>query len=250
MNIFAIVQARMSSSRLPKKVLLPLADKPVLEHVVSRLRHCKTFKNIIVATSVDHTDEPIVNFCKKKKIDFFRGSLNDVLDRYYQVATNNKADIIIRITADCPMIDPQIVDEVVNGFLSDDYDLYGLSGSFPDGLDCQVFKYEALRRSWNEATLLSDREHVGTYIEKTRPELFKIGGLEKFKSLENHRWTLDCQEDYAFLNEIFSHLYKESNLFLTDDIIKLLNSKPQLKNINANIVRNEGYLKSIQHEKH
>jgi len=248
MNIIAIIQARMSSSRLPKKVLLPLADKPVLEHVVNRLRYCKTFKNIIVATSIHHSDEPIVNFCKKNNINFFRGSLNDVLDRYYQAATIYKADIIVRITADCPVIDPQIVDEVVKGFLSDDYDLYGLSGSFPDGLDCQVFKYSALKKAWNDSILPSDREHVGSYIEKTRPDLFKIGGLEKFKNLESYRWTLDQHEDYVFLNQIFSNLYKQDSLFLTNDILKLLDSKPKLKNINSNIIRNEGYLKSIQRD--
>jgi spore coat polysaccharide biosynthesis protein SpsF len=252
MNIIALIQARMSSKRLPNKVLLPLEDKAVLEHVYLRLKHCKTLSDIIVATSRDETDKPIANFCKEKKIKYFEGSLNDVLDRFYEAAKKNKADAIVRITADCPVIDPFIVDEVVVDFLRGNYDYSSLNGNFPDGLDCQVFKFKALEQCWREAKLPSDREHVGTFIEKTNPQLFNIGKYIKFKNLEditNYRWTLDEKEDYQFLKEIFSKLYNKKKLFISSDIIQLLEMEPHLKNINRGITRNQGYLDSLKKEK-
>ena len=151
----------------------------------------------------------------------------------------------MRVTADCPVIDPEIVDEVINGYLSGDFDLFSLGGEFPDGLDCQVFKFSALKKSWMNATSKVDQEHVGTFIEKTNPQDFKIGILKKFKKLGHHRWTLDEKEDYLFLTNIFNKLYS-SNIFLTSDILNLLKREPNLMKINNDIVRNEGYLLSIK----
>ena len=199
MKIAAIIQARMSSKRLPNKVMLPLSGKPVLEHVIERLKYSKIIQDIIVATSSDISDQKIVDYCKKKKINFFCGNLTDVLDRYYQAAKKNNIDVVVRITSDCPLIDPEVVDEVLKNFFLNDYDLFSLGGEFPDGLDCQVFKFSALAKSWDEATLKSDREHVGTYIENTNPKSFKTGALKKFKNLQNYRWTIDQIEDYEFL---------------------------------------------------
>ena len=248
MKIAAIIQARMSSKRLPNKVMLPLSGKPVLEHVIERLKYSKIIEDIIVATSSDPSDQKIVDYCKKKKISFFCGNLTDVLDRYYQAAKKNNIDVVVRITSDCPLIDPEIVDEVLKNFFLNDYDLFSLGGEFPDGLDCQVFKFSALAKSWVEATLKSDREHVGTYIENTNPKVFKIGALKKFKNLQNYRWTIDQIEDYEFLKKIFRKLYKNGKIFLTGDIIELLNKEPELLNINKNITRNEGYLKSLEND--
>ena len=244
MNIVAIIQARMSSKRLPGKVLKKIQNKTVLEHVVSRIKKSKKITEIIVATSSDISDEPIKKICEQKKIKLFRGSLEDVLDRYYQAAICFKADVIVRITADCPVIDFDIVDEVIEGFLQNNKDFFSLQGEFPDGLDCQVFKFKALEKSWKEAKLLSDREHVGTYIEKTNSKEFKIGGIKKFKNLSHHRWTLDEPEDLIFLENIFGKLYKKNIYFNHQDILQLLTEDQNIFKINSHILRNEGYLNS------
>ena len=243
-NIISIIQARMSSSRLPGKVLMPLADKPVLWHVVDRIRACKTISEVVVATSTDQTDDAIEAWCHGTGVSCYRGSLNDVLDRYYQAAKLHKADAVVRITADCPAVDPTIVDEVVQGYVAGRYEFYGLAGEFPDGLDCTVFAFTALERAWQEATLPSEREHVGPYIEK-HPEIFKSGALKKFTGLSDHRWTLDEPRDYEFLKAVFSRLHREDKPFLTHELLALLENEPELRQINSHIVRNEGYLKSL-----
>ena len=245
MKIIALVQARMNSKRLPKKVLLPLEDKPVLGHIVHRLNHCKSLNEIVVVTSTEILDKEIVNWCKLNKVKFFCVSLNYVLDRYYKASCHYKADAIVRITADCPVIDPKIVDEVVAGFVNGSYDGYSLSGEFPDGLDCQIFSHAAIEKSWKEAKLASEREHVGVYIEKTHRELFVLGQLIKFKGLGHHRWTLDEPKDYMFLKQVYSKLYKKDRLFYANDILALMSKEPKLMSINSGIIRNAGYLKSI-----
>jgi spore coat polysaccharide biosynthesis protein SpsF len=244
-KVVAIVQARMTSTRLPGKVLLPLAGKPVLAHVVGRIQSCETIQEILVATSTDPSDDPIVSCCREWGVACYRGSLNDVLDRYYRAAKRHGADAIVRITADCPAIDPTIVDEVVRGYLAGGYEFYGLAGDFPDGLDCTVFAFSAIERAWREAKLPSEREHVGPYIEKN-PHLFKSGALVKFSGLGHHRWTLDEPRDYAFLQAVFDRLYHEEQLFLATDVLDLLQREPQLATINNDILRNEGYLKSLR----
>ena len=175
MKVVAIVQARLSSQRLANKVLLPLEDKTVLGHIVDRLLNCKFLDEIVIATSTDASDKEIVDWCKINKINFFCGSLHDVLDRYYKASRKYNAKVIVRITGDCPVVDPEIVDEVIKGFFSGNYDAYSLAGDFPDGLDCQVFSFSAIEKSWKEAKLPSEREHVGVFIEKTHRELFKLG---------------------------------------------------------------------------
>lgn len=249
MNVVAIIQARMSSTRLPGKVLMQLAGQPVLEHVVSRIEHCRTIQKAVVATSTDASDDAIEQWCVARGVACYRGSLHDVLDRYYQAAKLHAADAIVRITADCPAIDPTIVDEVVRGFLAGGFDFFGLSGEFPDGLDCTVFAFSAIERAWKEATLPSQREHVGPYIEH-QPQLFKNGGLPKFKGLSHHRWTLDEPRDHEFLQAVFTRLYRDGAApFLADEILALLDAEPELAGINSDIVRNAGYLKSLQSDK-
>jgi spore coat polysaccharide biosynthesis protein SpsF (cytidylyltransferase family) len=247
MNIVAIVQARMSSSRLPNKVLLPLAGKPVLEHVVKRLSESQTISMTVVATSKDQSDDPIELWCKNAKVPYFRGDLFDVLDRYYQAATKFAADSIVRITADCPVIDPVIVDEIVTNFLSGDFDGYALAGNFPDGLDCQIFSYLALEKAWKGAKLPSEREHVGAYFDNN-PNFFKIGEFHKFKDLFGHRWTLDEPEDYEFLKIVFDRLNSDRNIFDHRDILKLMKNEPELMTINSAIPRNQGYLRSLKND--
>lgn len=244
MRVIAIIQARMSSTRLPGKVLMPLAGQPVLGHVVERIRACQTIADVVVATSSDATDDDIEAWCKSVGVSCYRGSLNDVLDRYYQAGLLHAADAVVRITADCPAIDPTIVDEVVHGYLAGGYEFYGLAGEFPDGLDCTVFAFSALARAWREAALPSEREHVGPYIEK-HPEIFKSGGLKKFSGLSHYRWTLDEPRDYEFLQRVFTRLYQQGQIFLASDVLALLENEPELMQLNSDIVRNEGYLKSL-----
>lgn len=247
-NTLAIIQARMSSTRLPGKVLKLLAGKPVLEHVVRRVQQSSYVNKVVVATSVDESDNLIENWSKENNIDCYRGSLNDVLDRFYQVAKLYKAKDILRITADCPAIDYTILDEVIKRHQQGDYDYYSLKGDFPDGLDCTVISYKALSKAWMNAKLDSEREHVGPYIEK-HPELFKSGGYEKFKNLSHLRWTLDEPNDYEFLKIVFDELYKINNYFGYELILSLIKQKPYLNNINNKIIRNEGYLNSIKNDK-
>lgn len=248
MKIVAIVQARMSSSRLPGKVMMELVNKPVLAHIVERLSYCKMIKNIVVATTNETCDDIVKDYCVNNKIDCYRGNLEDVLDRYYHAAKTFDADPIVRITCDCPVIDPVVVDAVITGYLSGEYDCYGLGGKFPDGLDCTVYSFFALEKAWKEAKLKSEREHVGPYIENN-PHLFKNGSLELFQNLEQYRWTLDVSNDYELLNKIFNALYRTDKPFLTHEILKFMQSNPHLLLINNKVVRNEGYLKSLQEDK-
>jgi len=247
MPIVAIIQARLGSTRLPGKVLKPLAGKPALWHLLDRLKYSRKLEQVVVATTTQKKDDPIEQFCLKDGDPYYRGSELDVLDRYYQVAKKFTADPIVRITADCPLIDPTIVDEVVEGYFEGGYDLYGLAGEFPDGLDCVVFSFSILEDAWKNAQLPSEREHVCPYMEK-HPEKYKIGGYEKFRGLSHHRWTLDEEADFRFLHEVFDRLYKPGSIFLTQDILALLEREPRLIEINRGIVRNEGYLKSLKED--
>ena len=245
MRTVCIVQARMSSTRLPGKVLLPLAGREVLAHVLDRLDFCKTLDEVVVATSSDASDDVLAKWCRARGVRVFRGSLHDVLDRYYQCAIEHKATAVVRITADCPALDPTLVDEVVRGFHAGGYDLFYLGGEFPDGLDCEVFSFAALERAWREAALPSEREHVGPYIAN-HPKWFRLGSLEKFKGLAHHRWTLDEPRDLVFLQSLFGRLQRpDGQPFLTQDILDLLEREPERLQTNEGIVRNEGLLKSL-----
>ncbi|TXI21068.1 MAG: hypothetical protein E6Q67_08240 [Roseateles sp.] len=246
MNVVAIIQARMSSTRLPGKVLLPLAGQPVLAHVVQRVRACRTVHEVVIATSTDASDDILEAWCREHGVACHRGSLHDVLDRYYQAALAHRADAIVRITADCPALDPAIVDEVVTAFQAGHYDFCGLAGEFPDGLDCTVFAFDAIARAHREARLPSEREHVGPYIEK-HPEWFRNGAVHKFQGLAHHRWTLDEPRDYEFLQAVFTRLYRaDAPPFSAADVLALLAREPELAQINTDIIRNEGYLKSLE----
>jgi spore coat polysaccharide biosynthesis protein SpsF len=212
MRVVAIIQARMGSTRLPGKILKPLAGRPVLWHVVDRLRHADSLDGIGVATTSEPADEVVESFCEANEIPCFRGSENDVLDRYYRAAKLWEADPVVRITADCPVIDPEIVDEVVSRYVAGSFDVYGLAGEFPDGLDVTVFRFSALERAAKAATLPSEREHVGPYM-LSHPELFRLGEYRPFRNLGHHRWTLDEAADLRFLELVFEKLYRPGETF-------------------------------------
>ena len=243
----AIVQARMGSTRLPGKTLKPLAGKPALWHVIDRLRHSKQLDEIVIATTLNTSDDVIEDFCDNINIKCLRGSEEDVLDRYYQAAKMLGSDPVVRITSDCPVIDPVVVDGLIKGYFEGEYEIYGLGVEFPDGLDCVMFSFRVLEDTWKNAKLLSEREHVGPYMEK-HPEKYKTGIYRKFKGMAHHRWTLDEEADLQFLEAVYDELYKEGEIFLTQDILDLMKRRPRLMEINSGITRNEGYLKSLSED--
>jgi len=246
-KVVAIVQARMGSSRLPGKVLMEFNKKPVIWHIHNRLSSCNNLDQIVIATSSSKKDKVLYNYCLENGFSVYRGDENDVLNRYVQASKNYKADVVVRITGDCPVIDPDLVDEVIAYYFDGGYDACGLSGEFPDGLDCEIFSVGTLEDACKNANLKSEREHVGPYIYKNKNK-YKIGSYVKYKGLKNHRWTLDELEDYHFLNEIYRRLYNPDSIFKTEDILRLLSENPELMNINKSIIRNEGYQMSVKND--
>lgn len=245
------MQARMDSTRLPNKVLVDIEGKPMLWHHVNRLKHSRYSPEIIIATTTLDDDKKIIDIAKDLNVKNYAGSVDDVLDRYYQAALKFNLKIIIRITADCPLIDPEVLDKVIEKFLSEDYDYVANARrnhqTYPDGLDVEVFSFEALKKAWEKADLASQREHVTNYITDT--DLFKLGDVENDKDLSNMRWTVDEKEDLQFVREVYKYLFHKKEIFLMNDIIKLLKEKPELMKINNQFERNEGYLKSVREDK-
>jgi spore coat polysaccharide biosynthesis protein SpsF len=250
MSITAIIQARVSSTRLPGKVLLQLEGKSVLEHVVNRIKACTSVSDIYVATSINADDDAIVKICKEMNINIYRGSLEDVLDRYYQAANLTQAKHIIRITADCPMIDPTIVEQVIKSHLDEkaDYTSNIISETFPDGEDVEIFTVDTLVDAWENAKLTSEREHVTLYI-RNHPEKFKLNSVSNNINLGKKRWTIDNPEDYEFLKVIFANLYHHNNCFGMTEILTFLKRNPDIESINAGVKRNEGLAKSLRQDK-
>lgn len=245
-KIICVIQARMNSKRLKGKVLLKLKDKSVLNHIIDRIKLCKDIDLIVVATTYKSEDLKIVNLCKKLSVNYYRGKVNDVLSRFYHIGKKYSTDAILRITADCPLIDPKIIDKISKGFLKNNFDSFGLLGNFPDGLDATIYNFSSIKKAHYNATKKSDREHVGTYIDNN-PKKFKIGGLKLYNRKKYYRWTLDEKKDYIFIKEIYKNLY-DNKIFYTNDVFKFIKENPQIEKINSKIFRNEGYLKSILHE--
>ncbi len=249
-TIVGIIQARTDSTRLPNKVLEDIQGKPLILHVLERVRHAKTLGTIVLATTTREVDTPLADLVHAHGIPVFRGECDDVLDRYYQAATTFHAQTIVRVTGDCPLIDPHVIDLVVHVFLQNHYDYVTntLQPTYPDGLDVEVFSYETLTKAWNEATLSSEREHVTAYI-RNHPKKFTQHDVKNPVDLSKYRWTVDNQEDLAFVREIYRRLYSKEKIFYMEDILTLLQHHPELQEINAGIQRNEGYLRSLRGDK-
>lgn len=249
MKNLAIIQARMGSSRLPNKVLKDLCGKPALWHVINRVKKSKLIDEIIIATTIEKQDLQIVKFCADNDIRVFVGSESDVLDRYYQAARLLKPENIIRITSDCPLHDAKIIDNVIEKHMKEDNDYTSntLRPTFPDGLDCEVMKFSALENAWENAHMMSEREHVTQYLIKN--DVIKKGCLLNTVNRESERWTLDTDADYNFINSIYNELYYTNPEFSTEDIYRLLAEKPEIRKINQGIIRNEGLLKSLSEDK-
>jgi spore coat polysaccharide biosynthesis protein SpsF len=239
MRTVAIIQARMASSRLPGKVLIPLAGEPMILRVVNRARRARRPDLVAVATSVDPADDPLAALCQERGIPCFRGSHDDVLDRYHGAAAMFEADLVVRLTADCPLLDGAVIDQVVAGFVPGitDYASNTLDRTFPDGLDTEVFSKEALDRAWREAEWASEREHVTPYIWK-HPEKFRLASVRGATDCSQQRWTVDEARDLTFMQAVCPRLPVD---FSMQDVLDLLAENPSLRALNAGIPPNEGY---------
>jgi len=247
MNTVALIQARMTSSRLPGKVLQDIGGCPMLLRVVDRVKQAKTIDSVAVITSVHESDDDIKKYCKDNGIPCFRGNLDDVLDRYYKAALHFHADIVVRITADCPLLDPEIVDRVVGIFNNGDYDYVSntLECTYPDGLDTEVFRFVTLEKAWQEAGLKSEREHVTAYIYK-HPQLFRLGVVKHPEDLSALRWTVDTLPDLEFARAVYTNF--TDNHFGMEDILRFINEHPEIAALNSGQERNEGYQKSLRED--
>jgi spore coat polysaccharide biosynthesis protein SpsF len=238
-KVVAIVQARTGSKRLPGKVLKKILGKPVLWHVISRVKAAKLIDNIVVATTVNNTDNKIIELADALGIASFAGSEDDVLDRFFEAAKKFKADVIVRITADDPLKDPTIIDKIVETFLKNkvDYVSNTIKPTYPEGIDVEVFSFSALKIAWSEATSKFDREHVTSYIWRN-PRKFKLMNIENERGdLSHMRWTLDTQQDFDFMQEVFARLYKKDEIFMMDAVLELLQKHPEISRLNEQIER-------------
>lgn len=238
MKTLIIVQARMMSTRLPGKVLKQVLGKPLLEYQIERLRRVEPADGIVIATTTNHTDEPIVELCHRLNVPVTRGSEDDVLTRYYEAATLHAADVVVRVTSDCPVIDPNVVARVIRFYLerreSFDYVSNGLKRTFPRGMDVEVLSYRALREAYAEAVERSEREHVTPFIYH-HPERYRLANVAFDIEASHHRWTVDTAEDFELVRRIIESLYPTDHDFTLGDILALLEIHPDWAHINAHI---------------
>lgn len=236
MKVVAIIQARMGSTRLPRKVMLDVGGLPMLTRVVSRTQRATTVHEVIVATTVESADEDIVDLCKINNWPYYRGSEQDVLDRYYHAAKAFSSDVIVRVTSDCPLIDPEIIDLCVQRILQErllDYVSNTIPPRrFPRGLDVEVMRFSALERAWREDKNLSWREHVTPYIYN-HPEKFVLESVTNDIDYSSMRWTVDTQEDIDFVRCIYQHFGHD--LFTWHDVLAVLKEHPEWLAINGHI---------------
>jgi len=235
MYIVAIIQARMGSTRLPEKVMREIGKKTMLSRVVQRTARSELIDKIVVATTAKTSDDPIVAECDRLNVPVFRGDEQDVLDRYYQAAMAYQAEAIVRITSDCPLIEPEVVDRVIRAFLdeSPDYASNSLEKTYPRGLDAEVVTLEALIRAWQEATEPYQRVHVTPYIYQN-PDQFKLLPVKSDVDYSRYRWTVDSQEDLDFVRAIYSRFGNE-DAFTWKDVLSILAAEPELAEINRHI---------------
>ena len=245
-TIGVIIQARMGSTRLPGKVLMTIGDTPLLKVMINRVKQTKQITKIVVATSTSPLDDEIVEFCNSNGIDSFRGSENDVLSRYYECSMSHNFDIIVRLTADCPLIDPLIVDQVISLFKQSGADYASNtipldSSTYPDGSDVEVFSHSALVRAHNEVSDIKYREHVTFHFWKGGNTGFKTIQLKSVENWSNYRITIDYPEDYQVIKHIFSMIQGEGAYGQLENIIQILDENPNIRNLNSKYVSGMGW---------
>ena len=248
-KITVIIEARTSSSRLPNKVVAEIEGKPMIFYVIDRVKQIKSVEQIILATTQEENDKILTEIAKQNSIGSFVGDSIDVLDRGYQCALQNNADPIIRITGDCPLIDPDIVEEMLEFYLKNNYDYVSnrINPKYPDGLDVEIYSFNTLQMAAQNAKWSSERELVTTYITKN-PKNFKIFSYENQEDLSEYRWTVDEQKDLEFIRKIYSIMKPKTN-FSMKEIVEILSKNSELLKINAGIMRNEGHLKLYDNDK-
>lgn len=236
-----IIQARMTSTRLPGKILMPILGKPMLLYQLERLQQVRNITKIIIATTHLETDDPVVELCESLNLPCYRGDEQDVLCRYYDAAVAFNVDSIVRVTADCPLIDPEVVENVIAAYRNTstpcDYVSNTLERTYPRGLDVEVFSFTALESAYREARLLFEREHVTPFIYH-RPERFRIRQLiQDGPDLSQERWTVDTPEDFAFAKQVLSYLGSAHLHHNYRDIMTLLDQFPNWRMLNAGILQ-------------
>lgn len=234
-NIIAIIQARMSSTRLPAKVLLPIGGKPVLEYVIARTRQAVSINNVVIATTKNAEDNAIVDFCKNNSTDFYRGDLHNVLDRYFQAAKLYKADVIIRVTSDCPLVDGMLIDRGLQLFRSEGFEYVSntVTRTFPRGFDFEIFTFDALKTAHTRATDEAEKEHVTPYIWRNHPQDFKIAQVTQQKDASKYRITIDTPEDFEVLRLLIEKYGAHRKN--ASEIIDILDQHPEIARINEHI---------------
>lgn len=250
MKIVIIVQARMGSTRFPGKMMMGLGSKKVVDYVFDRAGLIKNVDDVYLATTDRKKDDILVKWAEENNVNYFRGSENDVLDRYYQTAKKSGADVVVRLTGDCPLLDPVVVAKVVQDFLDSDFDYVANNhpATYPDGLDTEVFSFAALEKAWKEAKLSSEREHVTPYIWKN-PTIFKIKNVANDEDWSNERWTLDTKEDWEFLRKVVAECEQQTEFCGMEEVLKIIKDNPEWRSINSIYDRDEGYAKSVKEEK-
>lgn len=237
MRVVAIVQARMGSTRLPGKVLKDLAGETMLARVVGRLRCASRINELLVATTDHPDDDAIVDECRKQLVGVFRGDQDDVLDRYFKAAELASADVVVRITSDCPLIDPEVTDKTIARFLDElpDYASNTIVRTYPRGLDTEVMSFSALKRAWQKAQRPYEREHVTPYLLEHSSE-FRLISVVGDRDYSAHRWTVDTPEDLLFAQTVYDRL-KLKRMFSWRDVLDLLDREPELAELNSGVVQ-------------
>lgn len=238
MSKVVIVQARYGSTRLRGKILKNISGRQMLWHVINRISFSKMIDKIVIATTTNSDDDQTEKFCNDNNFLYYRGAVDDVLSRYYGAAKQFNAGIVIRITSDCPLIDPEILDNMLTRFVSAENEIDYMSNvihrTFPRGLDIEIFSFNALEKAYNSTKLPFDREHVTPYFYNN-PHLFKTMNYQNDVDYSFHRWTVDTDEDFKLIDKIYASLYKPDKIFLFNDVLKLFETNPDLIKINQHI---------------
>lgn len=250
--IAGIIQARLGSSRLPGKIMLQACGKSMLELMIERVKRSEKLEKIIIATSTNNEDDEIVEFCKRVKIDCYRGSEYDLLTRYKEAADTFGADVIVRLTSDTPIIDSKTIDDAVEVYVKNNYDFvsncYPMPRTYPDGTNVEIFSRELLNEVDREARKPSEREHV-TFFMWMQPKRYRICRVDYQKDISKYRLNLDYKEDYIVLKAIFEALYPKNQNFTMEDALKWLDEHPDIHKINSNIKQGQGFVKSLEADK-
>ncbi len=247
--ILAIIQARMSSTRLPGKVMKEILGKPLIGYLLERVAGAKMISRIILATSTDKSNDALAEYVSSLGIEVFRGSENDVLDRYYRAAARYMPQAVVRITGDCPILDPRVIDQVVKFFTDRNFDYVSNiePPTFPDGMDIEVFSFRLLKAAREKANLPSEREHVTPYMRNR--DGIKRGNVTNKEDLSAERWTVDNKEDFSLIKKIIEEIYPRKKIFSMQDVLDYKKKNPRAFKANKKYQRNEGLKRSLKNDR-